>query len=124
MEHKNTQNDFTPWHKDYKYSMVFSGITAFILVIGASVNHPFISVFIASFTLTKGIKLWRKGKSREFGVWVENTAIHSLQKSLPNGWALTRNISAGHIGNIDIMITLPDQTRYVIESKRPSVPST
>lgn len=82
-----------------------------------TLSHDLIAAVIGFFPLRSSFNAWKQGKNRQFGIQVENQAIEKLRQSLPTDWEIERNLSAGSIGDIDLVVTLPDRKRYVVEIK-------
>jgi len=112
------QNIFEPWQADYDKAAYLMGVAAVTLVISPFLGaFKSLSVIGAVLAFLCSIQTWRKGQRRERGILVEHAAIAAVKAILPPNWTLQTDVSAGRVGNIDMLVSVGEKTQIVVEIK-------
>lgn len=113
---------FAPWKADYSRARQLF-VLAFLAACMSAVSAPRnISVALGSaavavvlFLLFLGAR--RSGNRRRFGNRVEIAAVRALTDDLPPGWKSDIGIGHASFGDIDVLLTDPNWSKYVVEIK-------
>jgi len=90
-------------------------------LVGASVIPFFIPVgvfervLVAGVLIAAGLLMMRRGSIRQHGLAVERRVLKKIK--LPPGWEMETSVAIAGKGDADLLITSPEEVRFVVEIK-------
>lgn len=90
--------------------LIVSCALPFVLPVGT------LERMVASFILLcAGLLMLERGSARQHGLAVEKCALRKIK--LPSGWEMETSVPISGKGDADLLITSPDDVRFVVEVK-------
>jgi hypothetical protein len=90
--------------------LVVASALPFFLPVGL-----FARLLVAGVLLAGGLSMLQRGSARQHGLAVEKRALRKIK--LPAGWAMETGVAIAGKGDADLLITSPDDLRFVVEVK-------
>jgi hypothetical protein len=91
-------------------SLLIASVTPFFIPVGLVERMLGCAVLLGA-----GLMMMRRGSSRQHGLALERRALKKIK--LPPGWEMETSVAITGKGDADLLITSPEELRYVVEIK-------
>lgn len=113
------EKQFNPWIADTRlgYALIANAVIG--IFYAKSQGHLEWGILIGIVLFLAGWRFLQSAGCRSFGIRIEKQAMKDLSQQLDGQvWAMDADVSAGRVGNIDILVTHRQTGRkYVVEIK-------